>query len=576
MGTYQKPGSFAADYSAIGKGIADSAKNFAAGKSQQAKAALAAAKAGQKQNLKKNKAINSIYADISSSAKFNNTQVQAKYKSLLDRQLDILSTLPFDSDDWNTQTKAITDMVQSSKLGIELVNQEKNDLDEVYTFDNATQTYKPMTGNIAGGPLATNDKDKVDLVKDYGRGGAGIDFFGGSEIVNGKLVVNTNVGMKWTEQGTAQGVTPRTTDLSFNNYTDAKAKGYDIIGRTNGEAFDVTMNLNKDLYFGQDYKDNFEETVTTTIQLNNGEYTEEVIKSYEESQKAQKEKFDAAIPKLNFNQSDWQMVQGNPNRVIDPTNPQDRKDYADLLWKNLEDRYAIKDRSKFDVKKLEKSDAFAMKINDIRGRGIGGFETAWQTEAFKDFDARGLDPSTGSPWAQGVTNKVGLTSRKNLTPKVLKNVSIDLNKKIKNGPSGVTQLAEVLTAINPSSRHSFKSGAQARQEVVDAYKDDYLTQTGSAGNPIQVLKFAAGKAAVQPSPDMGVYYGADKIVPGKLFDMSGNSARSLKIDNDAQIYDIILDEIGLSKNVKDYIISGAAVKQRNLPTEGTVTKSKTK
>ena len=336
--------------------------------------------------------------------------------------------MEFGSDDWDAQKRAIENIVQTSKTGIQLVNQEMNDLEEVYTWDatlnGGNGGYTPKSGSIGGGPLASNDANMVSLIQDYSKGGPAVNFYGGSTIdANGKLVVNTNVGMKWTEQNVAQGATARTADLSFGNYQDAKSKGYDIIGRTDPEAFNTKLNGYGDIYFGDSYKNNYTEDVITKLQINKGQYTEEVIKSYDEAEVAAEALYRQNISKvpLNFDQSDWQLVGGDPNRVIDPLNVTDRSEYEDLLWKKLEAEKGISTTSEINVQKLKKSEANAVKINNLRGVGIGGFDSSWGTEIFKDFDARNLDPSTGRPWASTVpaADRVGLTQRKNITPKVL-------------------------------------------------------------------------------------------------------------------------------------------------------------
>ena len=581
--SYQNPKSYVADYTAIGKGISDFGKNYAAGKAAQAKAAAAQSKFNQKQNEKKDKAIKDLRGDINSTEKFNNTQVQAEYKKLLDGQLAILENLPYGSTDYNNQTTAIENIVTNSKTAIALVNQEKRDLDEVYQWDQTLNGgaggYQPISGNIGGGPLATNDKNMVSLVKDYSKGGPGISFYGGSTIdATGKLIINTNVGMKWTDPSAAQGTTAATADLSFINYQDAKDKGYDIIGRTNQEAFNTKTKGYKDMYFGDAYKDNFKETVTTTLQKSKGEYTEEVVTSYLDATKQSKNEFFNNINLLKFDQSDWQLVGGDAQKQIDPLNANDRQAYADLLWNKLEKENAIATRSKVDINKLEKSDAFAIRINDLRGNGVGGFDSSWGSKVFKDWDARGLDPNTGRPWASSVPlpARKGLGQRKNITPKMLQNISKDIDRKVQAGSAGVTELAQFLSSIG-NRQNKFKSGAQAQQDIVSAYQADYSAKHGGAtGTTAEVLRFAAGRDAQQPDTNLGIYYGADNIQPGKLFDMAGNSARAMNIGNPAQIYKLILGETGLSSKELDYIIGGTAVKQANLPTVGTVVTKKTK
>jgi len=480
-------------------------------------------------------------------------------------------------------------MVQISKTGIQLVNQEMRDLEEVYTWDatmnNGNGGYKPKSGNIGGGPLASNDADMVSLIQDYSKGGPGVTFYGGSTIdANGKLVVNTNIGMKWTEQNIAQGSTARTADLSFSNYQDAKLKGYDIIGRTDPEAFKTKLDGYADIYFGDDYKNNYTEDVVTKLQMSKGQYTEEVIKSYDEAEIAAEATYRANIAKvpLDFDQSDWQLVGGDPKRVIDPNNANDRQEYEDLLWKKLEAERGIATTSEIDVHKLKKSEAFAVKINNLRGVGIGGFDASWGTDVFKDFDARGLDPSTGQPWAANVpaANRIGLTQRKNITPKVLKVISKDVENKIAAGPAGVTDLAKLLSSMSPQ-KDKYKSGAQARQDIINVYQDDYKAKHGgSAGTPAEILKFAAGKDSVQPDSNLGLYYNADQIVPGGLFNLSGNSARKVNIDNAAQIYRRLLEETKKSGLISgadmNYIINETPVKSKNLPTVGTVRTRSTK
>jgi len=586
MGTYQQPGNKKTlDYSSIGKGLGAGSSAYAAGIAAGAKAkaaqAAAAAKASAKADklaAKKRSAIHDLDMDLSSKAKFNNTKVQAAYQEVLENQLGVLAKLEYNSDDWNTQVKAITNMVGSSKLGIELVNTEYRDYKDVYQVTAGSNTLSPISSHINGGPLATNDPDMVDLIKDYGSGGAGIKFEGGSYIdANNKLVVNTNLTMNWTEQNTAAGTTPRTATLSFQKYNDVKDKGYDIIGRTNGEAFKIMMNGQKDLYFDDNYHAGFTEEVKTSIQQGNGTYTEETIKSYSDALSEEKAKFDSSVGDLKIDQSSWQLLGGNGQ--IDPNDAGDRIKYADLLWKKLEDENAISDKSKFNIKDLEKSDQFTIRINSLRGKGIGGFGKAQNTKAFQRFDAAGLDPNTGQAWANNVpaNKRIPLSKRGHVNPKQLKVIAKNIQS---HGTQGISDLADLMTQLNTKG-YKYKSGQDAKNDIQTSYEAEYTSVSGDT-SPSQddILKFAAGKYTDNSgnvvTPASGVYYGADQIQANKLFDMtpSKRTAIPLPATNEDQIYELILKQMNLSPTEYNYIVNNTRLKNPKVPKAGTVVKTK--
>jgi len=585
MGTYQQPGNKKTlDYSSIGKGLGAGSSAYAAGIAAGAKAraakAAAAAKASAKADklaTKKRSAIHDLDMDLSSKAKFNNTKVQAAYQEVLQGQLKTLGMLEYNSDDWNAQVKAITNMVESSKLGIELVNHEYKDYKDIYQVTPGSNTLTPISSHINGGPLATNDPDMVDLIKDYGSGGAGIKFEGGSSIVNGKLVVNTNLTMNWTEQNVTPGNAARTATLSFQKYNDVKDKGYDIIGRTDSGPFTVMMNAQKEMYFDDNYHAGFTERVKTSIQQGDGTYTEETIKSYSDALSEEKAKFDSSVGDLEINQSSWQLLGGNGQ--IDPTDAGDRIKYADLLWKKLKDENAISDKSKFNIKDLEKSDQFTIRINSLRGKGIGGFGKAQNTKAFHKFDAAGLDPNTGQAWANNVpaNKRIPLSKRGHVNPKQLKVVAKNIQS---HGVQGISDLAELMTELNTKG-YKYKSGQDAKNDIQHSYEAEYTSVSGNA-NPTQadVLKFAAGKyrdnsGNVVP-PTSGVYYGADQIQANKLFDMtpSKRTAIPLPATNEAQIYELILKQMNLSPTEYNYIVNNTKLKNPKVPKERTVVKTK--
>ena len=533
---YDKPAILSPDYTAIGKGLQQFGKAAAAKKAAEAKqkavddkARLAAEKEKKKQETGKRKAMSSLRVDMNKLPDYNDAALEQEFQGFLNNQLDVLDQLEYESDDWFKQVEVIKNLTAKSKTGIELVNQEAKDLGETYTLStdvNGAAVFTPKNSSIPGAALNNNNDDLTGLISDYSLNhGANITFAGGSKIVNGKLEVNTNVGLKYKKPvGTGQ----QTSDvfLNFGLYQDTKAKGYDIIGRTDAETYNTRFDGYWQTFGGKAYDNSFSEILNTTVDAN-GEITYETIKKYDKANDEVRNNILAKTNSLNVNQNDWQLMggpaySGNTIDVIDPNNAQHRKEFAKLLGDRLIENKGKKDEISYKYDTQDKMSEFAASINDYRANGLVGF---------------GRINDANMP--------ANFKGKSRLTPDEIKDLSKDFTSH--------TKLGKFLTDLS-GDNNRYKSGVDVLNQIVT----DYEAEANALGyyGPTDVLEFAAGKKSDQPGT---VYPGADKIKYGDLYETSGAYATLIEWDNPDKVEDLIYKELDLSQKQRQYLKSGTAV-----------------
>ena len=533
--SYDKPAILSPDYTAIGKGLQQFGKAAAAKQAAEAKqkavddkAKLDAEKEKKKQEVGKRKTMSSLRVDMNKLPDYNDAALEQEFQGFLNNQLDVLDQLEYESDDWFKQIEVIKNLTTKSKTGIELVNQEAKDLSETYTLStdpNGAAVFTPKNSAIPGAALNNNNEDLTGLISDYSLNhGKHITFAGGSKIVNGKLEVNTNVGLKY-KKPVGPGQQASDVFLNFGLYQDTKAKGYDIIGRTDAETYNTRFDGYWKTFGGKAYDDSFSEILNTTVDAN-GEITYETIKQYDKANNEVKNNILAKTNSLNVNQNDWQLMGGPalyPNKkIIDPNNAQDRKDFAKLLGDRLIENKGKKDEISYKYDTQDKMSEFAASISDYRTNGLTGFGRINDANMPDDFKGK---------------------SR--LTPDEIK----DLSKELLNPK----KLALFLTDLS-GNNNRYKGGQQVQEQIIEDYENE--AKTYGYTSITDILDFASGEKSDQPKT---LYPGANKIKHGDVYETSGAYATIIEYDNPDKIEDLIYKELDLSQKQRQYLKAGTAV-----------------
>jgi len=313
--------------------------------------------------------------------------------------------------------------------------------------------------------------------------------------------------------------------LNFGLYQDTKAKGYDIIGRTDADTYNTRFDGYWQTFGGKAYDDSFSEILNTTVDAN-GEITYETIKQYDKANKEVKDNILSKTNSLNVNQNDWQLM-GGPAvyniDVIDPNNAQHRKDFATLLGDRLIENKGKKDEISYKYDTQDKMSEFAASISDYRTNGLTGFGRINDANMPDDF--------------KGKTR---------LKPDEIK----DLSKELLNP----TKLAKFLTDLS-GNNNRYKGGLDVKSQIITDYEDEAATYGYTSPN--DVLEFAAGKKGNnQPQT---LYPGANKIKDGDVYETSGAYATIIEYNNPDKIEDLIYKELDLSQKQRQYLKAGTPV-----------------
>ena len=289
MATYDKPGIYTPDFTAIGEGLKGFGAGLAAGKAAKAKKEAAAQAAAAKEKLERDKlAMRQKELDARSKSQkekaelaerlrkqknklsnanklnkldhYSSQDFSQRHKDFLENQLNLLDEMEEGSDEYVKQLGVIDNLANSLNVGIELVNTEAKDWEDLYRLENGQ--YVLNDPSVAGNMLMTNyNLDEQDLIVDYATtAGANIKFEGGTyKDSQGNWVFSDNVGLTYNDPDDSQ---RDPVFLDFKNLPTNKSKGNDIFEKTNGESFKQNKNTYWTLFKG-DYEGMAEEYETS-------------------------------------------------------------------------------------------------------------------------------------------------------------------------------------------------------------------------------------------------------------------------------------------------------------------------